>query len=71
MTRIETAAARKWRIWNREGVRALAELCRPKPGRTPKAGVLERNVLWTHTADMIASQIMGLEELGVVLTQNS
>jgi len=43
MTRIETAAARKWRIWNREGVRALAELCRPKPRQTPKAGVLERN----------------------------
>lgn len=49
MTRIETAAARKWRIWNREAVRALAELCKPeqtpvdKPRRTPKANVLERN----------------------------
>lgn len=43
MTRIETAAARKWRTWNREGVRALAELCRPKPRQTQKAVVLARN----------------------------
>lgn len=43
MTRIETTAAQKWRIWNREGVRALAELYRPKPRQTQKAVVLARN----------------------------
>ena len=48
MTRIETTAAQKWRIWNREGVRALAELCRPKPRQTQKAVVLARNRRGKH-----------------------